>query len=97
MSRLISFALLLVCAASLAVAQKKQATAGGASNSGILDNFDVDSVLNNGRVLKNYVKCVLEQGPCTAEGREMKSKCDSYLTGRPFLIRISHKRSCIML
>ncbi|KAI5709721.1 hypothetical protein M8J76_004528 [Diaphorina citri] len=73
MSRLlvcISTISLIVCAVSLVSAQKKQAES--APESGILDNFDVDSVLNNGRVLKNYVKCVLNMGPCTAEGREMK-------------------------
>uniref|UniRef100_A0A1B6EN66 Uncharacterized protein n=1 Tax=Cuerna arida TaxID=1464854 RepID=A0A1B6EN66_9HEMI len=36
------------------------------------DNFSVDSVLNNPRVLNAYLKCVLGTGPCTKEGREMK-------------------------
>lgn len=38
------------------------------------DNFDVDSVLNNDRILSNYIKCLLGEGPCTNEGRELKSK-----------------------
>nr|AJP61954.1 chemosensory protein [Phenacoccus solenopsis] len=36
------------------------------------DNFDVDSVLNNDRILTNYIKCLLGEGPCTNEGRELK-------------------------
>lgn len=38
------------------------------------DNVDVDSILNNDRILNNYIKCLLEKGPCTQEGRELKSK-----------------------
>lgn len=38
------------------------------------NNFDVDSVLNNTKILKSYVKCVLGEGPCTNEGRELASK-----------------------
>lgn len=35
---------------------------------------NVDAVLNNDRVLTNYLKCLLDQGSCTREGRELKSK-----------------------
>jgi len=38
------------------------------------DNFDVDKVLNNDRILTSYIKCLLDQGNCTNEGRELKSK-----------------------
>ena len=38
------------------------------------DNVDVDQILNNDRILNNYIKCLLEKGPCTQEGRELKSK-----------------------
>lgn len=38
------------------------------------DNFDVDKVLNNDRILTSYIKCLLDQGSCTNEGRELKSK-----------------------
>ncbi|KAL1463200.1 hypothetical protein WDU94_014976 [Cyamophila willieti] len=75
MSRVtLALALLALVAAVFAAPQKaKEAESEGSSS--ILDNFDLDSVLNNSRVLKNYVKCTLGTGPCTAEGREMKSKC----------------------
>jgi hypothetical protein len=38
------------------------------------DNVDVDSILQNNRVLTNYIRCILDEGPCTAEGRELRSK-----------------------
>ncbi|XP_017472213.1 PREDICTED: ejaculatory bulb-specific protein 3 [Rhagoletis zephyria] len=36
------------------------------------DNVDVDGVLSNNRILTNYIKCLMEKGPCTPEGRELK-------------------------
>jgi hypothetical protein len=36
------------------------------------DHLDVDAILRNDRILTSYVKCMLDQGPCTAEGRELK-------------------------
>nr|AGG38799.1 chemosensory protein [Aphis gossypii] len=36
------------------------------------DNFDVDKVLNNNRILTSYIKCLLDEGNCTNEGRELK-------------------------
>ncbi|KAF5301382.1 hypothetical protein FQA39_LY10780 [Lamprigera yunnana] len=36
------------------------------------DNFNVDTVINSPRLLKNYVHCVVEKGPCTPEGEELK-------------------------
>nr|AVI04882.1 putative chemosensory protein 12 [Anthonomus grandis] len=36
------------------------------------DNVDIDEILSNKRILENYIKCVLDEGPCTAEGRELR-------------------------
>ncbi|CAG9762019.1 unnamed protein product [Ceutorhynchus assimilis] len=36
------------------------------------DNIDVDNILASKRLLKNYVNCLLDQGVCTAEGKELK-------------------------
>ncbi|KAJ8717081.1 hypothetical protein PYW08_005480 [Mythimna loreyi] len=36
------------------------------------DNMNLDEVLGNKRLLTGYMKCTLDQGPCTAEGRELK-------------------------
>lgn len=38
------------------------------------DNVNVDQILSNNRVLSNYIKCMMDEGPCTPEGRELKSK-----------------------
>lgn len=38
------------------------------------DNFDVDTLISNDRLLKSYVSCFLDKGRCTAEGTDFKSK-----------------------
>jgi len=45
----------------------------------MLEKIDVDQMLNNHRLMSNNVKCFLNEGPCTAQLREMKSKsvCDT--------------------
>lgn len=46
------------------------------------DDVDVDRILQNGRVLTNYIKCVMDEGPCTNEGRELKKTLpDALSTG----------------
>ncbi|XP_050352516.1 ejaculatory bulb-specific protein 3-like [Nymphalis io] len=37
------------------------------------DNIDLDEILNNPRVLENYFKCIMDQGKCTPDGKELKS------------------------
>ena len=61
-------ALLACCAALLLVAEAAEYT-------NKYDGIDVDRILQNGRVLSNYIKCMLDEGSCTAEGRELKSEC----------------------
>lgn len=39
------------------------------------DNVNIETVLSNERVLSNYIKCLLDKGACTREGRELKSEC----------------------
>ncbi|XP_059060878.1 ejaculatory bulb-specific protein 3-like [Achroia grisella] len=36
------------------------------------DSFNAEEVADNTRLLKNYGKCFLDQGPCTAEGSDFK-------------------------
>ncbi|KAI5693280.1 hypothetical protein M8J76_009870 [Diaphorina citri] len=45
------------------------------------DNFDVDKVLNNERILTNYIKCLMDEGSCTNEGRELKKTIPDALAG----------------
>lgn len=48
------------------------------------DNIDLDELLKNDRLRKNYVKCLLNEGPCTPDGQELKSK--SHFSTNPFRI-----------
>ncbi|KAF7283891.1 hypothetical protein GWI33_022723 [Rhynchophorus ferrugineus] len=36
------------------------------------DSIDIDEILNNERLLKNYMNCLMERGPCTTEGSDLK-------------------------
>lgn len=36
------------------------------------DNVDLDQILQNERLLKNYVNCLLDQGACTPDAKELK-------------------------
>lgn len=38
------------------------------------DNFDVQPLLENDRILLGYVHCFLDEGPCTAEAKDFKSE-----------------------
>nr|AOG12887.1 chemosensory protein [Eogystia hippophaecolus] len=37
------------------------------------DNINVQEVLDNKRLFNAYMKCILDKGSCTPEGRELKS------------------------
>lgn len=37
------------------------------------DNIDLNELLKNDRLRKNYVKCLLNEGPCTPDALELKS------------------------
>nr|CAD7433410.1 unnamed protein product [Timema monikensis] len=39
------------------------------------DDMDVDHILKSDRLTDSYVHCLMDQGPCTPEGKVMKSKC----------------------
>ena len=38
------------------------------------DDFDVETLVNNVRLLKSYGHCFLGTGPCTPEGSDFKSE-----------------------
>lgn len=38
------------------------------------DNINYEEIMKSDRLLGFYIKCLLDKGPCTAEGRELKSK-----------------------
>nr|XP_032520037.1 ejaculatory bulb-specific protein 3-like [Danaus plexippus plexippus] len=37
-----------------------------------LENFDIDELLENDRLLESYGKCLEYKGPCTSQGREFR-------------------------
>lgn len=37
------------------------------------DNMDLDQILHTERLLQNYVKCLMDEGPCTPDGAELRS------------------------
>ncbi|XP_026277206.1 ejaculatory bulb-specific protein 3-like [Frankliniella occidentalis] len=36
------------------------------------DNVDLDTVLNSDRLLTNYFRCIMDEGPCTPDAKELK-------------------------
>ncbi|KAF4527286.1 hypothetical protein B566_EDAN016074 [Ephemera danica] len=44
------------------------------------DNIDLDKILGDEAQLKNYFDCIMEQGPCTEEGAELKKLLPEALT-----------------
>lgn len=39
------------------------------------ENIDLDEILKNDRLTRNYLDCILGKGKCTPEGEELKSEC----------------------
>ncbi|VVC24358.1 Insect odorant-binding protein A10/Ejaculatory bulb-specific protein 3 [Cinara cedri] len=37
-----------------------------------MDNIDLDQLLNNTRLMTSHIKCLLDEGPCTAQTKESK-------------------------
>ncbi|XP_011706733.1 PREDICTED: ejaculatory bulb-specific protein 3 [Wasmannia auropunctata] len=68
------YLLLLVSLVALAVANEKYTRK--------YDDVNVEKILQNNRVLTNYIRCLMDEGPCTAEGRELrKTLPDALSTG----------------
>ncbi|KAK9722517.1 Insect pheromone-binding family, A10/OS-D [Popillia japonica] len=60
-----SFLLVFVLSiAAVALAQDKYTTR--------FDNVNIDEILNNRRLLKGYANCLLDKGPCSPDGAELK-------------------------
>lgn len=38
------------------------------------DHIDVESILNNKRMVTHYAACLISKGPCPPDGLEFKSK-----------------------
>lgn len=44
----------------------------------VYDNVRYEEILKNDRLLRFYVNCLLDKGPCTPEGRALRSKLLGY-------------------
>lgn len=40
-----------------------------------LEKIDLDQIMNNTRLFTNYMKCLMNEGPCTPQTKDIKSKC----------------------
>nr|AII01021.1 chemosensory protein [Dendrolimus houi] len=58
--------LITLCLAFAAMAEDKYES--------VNDDFDINKVLKNDRLLNSYVKCLLDKGPCTPEVKQVKDK-----------------------
>ena len=38
------------------------------------DNIDLKPIMENERLFNNYAKCILDEGPCTPEGKELRGE-----------------------
>lgn len=43
------------------------------------DNLDIDQVLASKRLVNQYVQCLLDKKPCTADAAELRSTCTGYI------------------
>lgn len=44
------------------------------------DNVDIDEILKSERLLTNYIKCLMDEGPCTEDGRDLKDTLPDAIT-----------------
>nr|AYN07329.1 chemosensory protein 1 [Yemma signatus] len=46
----------------------------------IYDNIDLDEILNNQRLYKNYIDCITNKGKCSPDGKELKKNIPDALS-----------------
>lgn len=65
------------------------------------DSIDLNELLKNDRLRKNYVKCLLNEGPCTPDGQELRSNISGTFgilfihpiaALKDFLVRLTSRR-----
>ncbi|XP_075215741.1 ejaculatory bulb-specific protein 3-like [Lycorma delicatula] len=74
MMKFVLIASFLVIAVSAKPADKKYTTK--------YDNIDIDEIINNERLFKNYFSCIMGTGKCTPIGVEMKDLIPDALANR---------------
>lgn len=63
--------LVVLCVVALAFAKDKYED--------IENNFNIEELLGNDRLLTAYIKCLLNKGPCTPEVKKIKGMLFFYL------------------
>lgn len=54
------------------------------------DYYDIDHLIQNPRLLKKYLDCFLDKGPCTPIGRLFKRKLNHFISSlKPYRNEIS--------
>jgi hypothetical protein len=66
--------LLMMKAAILLVCLVFRFCAKADNTSAKYEHVNVDALLSNNRTLKHYMNCVLEKGPCSPEGQDLKGE-----------------------
>lgn len=61
----------VLCFCALLAGVCAQAQEGGFYDSRY-DYLDIDTILDNKRLVRNYVDCLLNEKPCTAEGKQLR-------------------------
>jgi len=36
------------------------------------EHIDVDAIINNKRILSSFIKCFMDEGPCTGDAKDLK-------------------------
>ena len=65
------------------------------------DHLDIESILNNRRMVNYYAACLLSQGPCPPQGLDLKSKFEIFsfpeILGRKLWFQYYRCGSCEMV
>nr|QRI42714.1 chemosensory protein 19 [Agrilus planipennis] len=72
MTRSVVAALLVLVILAVSVRDSNPAPASADKYTTRFDSIDVDGILKSDRLLRNYANCVLDKGPCTREGQELR-------------------------
>lgn len=60
-----------------------------------LEHFDITPILKNDRLVSSYFKCFMDEGPCTNEGKMVKSKLRFSLILAKFNFQFSRYESYV--
>nr|AYN07342.1 chemosensory protein 14 [Yemma signatus] len=80
MSRMVASLCLVVLIGALCCFQDVSSQEEGGKYTNKYDNVDLDSILQNDRLYKNYFNCLIGEGKCAPEGLEIKKNLKEAFT-----------------